>query len=59
MPSDKDAEPIKFMLRLPPDLHERLRVLALRERRSQHAQMLYLLERVLVEAEEESSKAAA
>jgi hypothetical protein len=43
---------IRFLLRLPPELHERLRLLAARERRSLHAQILYLLERSTEEANE-------
>ena len=36
---------IRFMLRLSLELHDRLRVLAAREHRSLHGQILYLLER--------------
>jgi hypothetical protein len=43
---------IRFLLRLPPELHERLRLLAARERRSLHAQILYLLERAMEDANE-------
>jgi hypothetical protein len=50
-------EVIRFLLRLPPDLHEQLRLLALRERRSLHAQILYLLEQAVGELNE--GKAAA
>jgi hypothetical protein len=42
---------VTFLLRLSPELHDRLRELAVRERRSLHAQILYLLERA-IEAEE-------
>ena len=42
---------VTFLLRLSPELHDRLRELAVRERRSLHAQILYLLERS-IEAEE-------
>jgi len=42
---------IRFVLRLPPELHDRLRALAAAEHRSLHGQILYLLERAL-EAEE-------
>jgi len=42
---------IRFMLRLSPELHDRLRALAAREHRSLHGQILYVLERAL-EAEE-------
>jgi len=38
---------VRFTLRLPEDLHERLRWLAFRERRSQHAIVLELLEKAL------------
>jgi hypothetical protein len=40
---------VRFMLRLPPELHERLRTLAAREHRSLHGQILYLLERATEE----------
>jgi predicted HicB family RNase H-like nuclease len=43
---------IRFLLRVPPELHERLRLLAARERRSLHAQILYLLEQAVGEANE-------
>ena len=48
---------IRFLLRLPPKLHQRLRLLATRERRSLHAQILYLLEQAVEEVHE--GKAAA
>ena len=35
---------IQFTLRLPEELHEKLRLLAFKERRSQHAIVLELLE---------------
>ena len=38
---------IRFVLRLPPDLHEELKALAARERRSLHGQILYLLQRAV------------
>lgn len=41
----------RFDLRLPDDLHERLAVLAERERRSIHAQILRLIEEGLDRAE--------
>jgi hypothetical protein len=44
---------IRFMLRLSPELHDRLRALAVRERRSLHAQILYLLEQALDMEQEE------
>jgi hypothetical protein len=43
---------IRFLLRLPPELHEQLRLLATRERRSLHAQILYLLEQATEVANE-------
>jgi hypothetical protein len=38
---------VRFVLRLPPDLHDRLKALAARERRSLHGQILYLLQRAI------------
>jgi hypothetical protein len=49
---EQREEVIRFLLRLPPDLHERLRLLAARERRSLHGQILYLLEQAMEEANE-------
>lgn len=43
------VEAIKFLLRLPPDLHEELKAWAEREERSLHAQILYVLRRALRE----------
>ena len=54
---EQHEEVIRFLLRLPPDLHERLRRLAVRERRSLHGQILYLLEQAVEESNE--GKAAA
>ena len=48
---------IRFVLRLAPELHDRLRALAARERRSLHAQILYLLERALDMDQEEKAAA--
>jgi hypothetical protein len=48
---------IRFVLRLSPELHERLRALAARERRSLHGQILYLLEQAL-DVEHEGKEAA-
>lgn len=38
---------IRFVLRLSPELHERLKALAEREERSLHAQIIYMLRRAL------------
>jgi predicted transcriptional regulator len=46
----------RFDLRLPDDLHDRLVVLAERERRSIHAQILRLIEEGLDRAEVRGSK---
>ena len=54
---EQRAGVIRFLLRLPPGLHERLRLLAARERRSLHGQILYLLEQAVDEVSE--GKAAA
>jgi hypothetical protein len=48
---------IRFMLRLSPELHDRLKALAVREHRSLHGQILYLLEQAIDMAYE--GKAAA
>jgi hypothetical protein len=48
---------IRFVLRLPPDLHEELKTLAARERRSLHGQILYLLQQAVDRGQE--GKAAA
>ena len=48
---------IRFLLRLSPELHEQLRMLADGERRSLHAQILYLLEQALDMDEEEKAAA--
>lgn len=40
---------IRFLLRLPPDVHEELKAWADREERSLHAQILYVLRRALRE----------
>jgi len=48
---------VRFLLRLPTEIHDRLRVLAARERRSLHAQILYLLERALDMDQEEKAAA--
>jgi hypothetical protein len=48
---------IRFVLRLSPDVHDRLRALAARERRSLHAQILYLLEQALDMDQEEKAAA--
>lgn len=43
------GEVLRFVLRLPPDLHEELKAWASREERSLHAQILYVLRRALRE----------
>jgi hypothetical protein len=48
---------VRFVLRLPPDLHDRLKALAARERRSLHSQILYLLQRA-IDADQEEKAAA-
>jgi len=48
---------VRFVLRLPPDLHDRLKALAARERRSLHGQILYLLQRV-IDSDHEGKAAA-
>ena len=48
---------VRFVLRLPPDLHEELKALAARERRSLHGQILYLLQRA-IDADHEGKAAA-
>jgi hypothetical protein len=48
---------IRFVLRLPPDLHGRLKALAARERRSLHGQILYLLQRAVDVNQEEKAAA--
>lgn len=40
---------VKFLLRLPPDVHRELKTWADREERSLHAQILYVLRRALRE----------
>ncbi len=52
-------KPIQVALRLPPVLHARLRDLAERERRSLHAQILYMLERFIAEDEADERRPAA
>lgn len=42
-------EAIKFLLRLPPELHAELKTWAEHEERSIHAQILYVLRRALRE----------
>ena len=44
---------IRFVLRLPPELHNELKTLAAQERRSLHSQILYLLQRAVDVAQEE------
>jgi hypothetical protein len=51
------AKVIRFVLRLPPDLHDRLKALAVREHRSLHGQILYLLQRA-VDVDQEEKAAA-
>ena len=41
------ADIIRFVLRLSPTLHDKLKALAERERRSLHSQIIYLLERAV------------
>ena len=41
------ADVVRTTLLLPRDLQERLKAMAARERRSMHAQMLYLLEQAV------------
>jgi hypothetical protein len=48
---------VRFILRLPPDLHDKLKTLATRERRSLHGQILYLLQRA-IDADHEGKAAA-
>jgi hypothetical protein len=48
---------VRFVLRLPPDLHDRLKTLATRERRSLHGQILYLLQRAVDTGQEEKAAA--
>ena len=38
---------VRFVLRLPPDLHDRLKAVAAWEHRSLHGQILYLLQRAI------------
>lgn len=40
-------EVVTFLLRLPPELHEKLKALAEREERSLHAQIIYILRRAI------------
>lgn len=40
---------LRFVLRLPPDLHEELKAWAEEEERSLHAQIIYVLRRALKE----------
>lgn len=42
---------VGFTIRLPEELHEKLRWLAFRERRSQHAVVIEILERALADVE--------
>jgi predicted DNA-binding protein len=42
---------VRLSLRLPEEIHEKLRWLAFRERRSQHAIVLELLEKALAETQ--------
>lgn len=44
-----DVDIAGFVLRLPPDLHEKLKALAEREDRSIHAQILHILRKALAE----------
>lgn len=45
------AEVLKFALRLPLELHGKLKAMAEREHRSLHGQIIYLLERAVKEIE--------
>jgi len=53
----REGRVVGFLLRLPPELHDRLKALAARERRSLQGQILYLLERAM-EVEQEGKAAA-
>ena len=53
----EQKEVVRFLLRLPAELHDRLRDLAALERRSLHAQILYLLEQALEMDQEEKAAA--
>lgn len=44
---DMATDVLRFVLRLSPELHARLKALADRERRSLHAQIIYMLEKAL------------
>ena len=55
------ADFLRFVVRLPRDLHAALQEIARREKRSLHGQIMYVLERFVAEdrGEEPASKAAA
>ena len=55
---EKNEDEVRMTLRLPSDLHRHLVALAARERRSLHAQIVYLLERALEDTEVEGKEAA-
>ncbi len=55
---EKNEDEVRMTLRLPSDLHRHLVALAARERRSLHAQIVYLLERVVEDTEVEGKAAA-
>ncbi len=48
---------IRFLLRLPPELHDKLKEIAAREHRSLHGQILYLLQRAIDMDQEEKAAA--
>ncbi len=52
---------VRFVVRLPRDLHEALQEIARREKRSLHGQIMYVLEGFVAEdrGEQPTSKAAA
>ena len=48
---------VRFVVRLPRDLHEALQEIARREKRSLHGQIMYVLERFVAEDREKESQA--
>ena len=51
------ADVLRFVLRLPRDLHQALQEIARREKRSLHGQIMYVLERFVTEDREREAEA--
>lgn len=48
-----EQKPIQVALRLPPEMHSRLKAMADEDRRSLHAEVLVILDRAIQEREDE------